>query len=163
MLFSYKFGPLQIWQKLIRGFNWDLTPISPTKKDRRSDLLACRLKSAAICGRQSHCHINHQPLHEPGKYLAGIGLVAEGPHFHIAIVPPPAVAGAKAVVPAASEYGVRVIEFAVPLVDPPRFAALATTMISPAVPTDPEVTYFVAVKVHGAAASGATILGVVDD
>ena len=102
-------------------------------------------------------------MHEPGKYLAGIGLVPEGPHFHIAIVPPPAVAGGKGTAPAASINGVRVIEFAVPLVDPPRLVALATTLISPAVPTVPEVTYFVGVKVHGAAARAATILGVVDD
>ena len=102
-------------------------------------------------------------MHEPGKYLAGIPLVAVGPHFHIAIVLPPAVAGTKAVVPAASENGVRTIELAVALVDPPRFAALATTVISPAVPTEPEATYFVGVKVHGAAARAATILGVVDD
>ena len=90
-------------------------------------------------------------------------MVAVGPHFHIAIVPPPALAGTKAVVPAASENGVKTIELAVADVDPPRFVTLATTVMSPAVPTDPEATYFVAVKVHGAAASAATMLGVVDD
>ena len=46
-------------------------------------------------------------------------------------------------------------EVAVALVEPPRFVLFPTMVISPAVPTAPEVTYLVAVKVQGVAARAA--------
>src|SRR2546430_17468576 len=71
-------------------------------------------------------HVKHQPLHEPGRYLVGSGLSVDGPHFQAAIVLPPSVVGASAVVAAAFMYGVKVIEFAVAEVVPPRLVSLAT-------------------------------------
>lgn len=41
----------------------------------------------------------HQPLHEPGRYFGGMGLVAAGPHFQEEMVLPPSVVPTMAVAP----------------------------------------------------------------
>ena len=93
---------------------------------------------------------SYWPLHEPGRYLSGIGLVAAGPHFHTEIVLPPSVVEASPVVPVASMNGVNEIEFNVAVVLPPMFVSFPTTVIAPVVPlTEPEATNFDAGKVHG--------------
>jgi hypothetical protein len=80
--------------------------------------------------------------------LAGIGLTAAGPHFHKAIVPPPAVVPTKAVVPAASVNGLKEIELVVALVPPPRFVWFPKIVMMPLALTVPLVTILVALNVH---------------
>lgn len=41
--------------------------------------------------------LDQDALQEPGRYLAGIGLVAEGPHFHSVMALPPSVLPTTAV------------------------------------------------------------------
>lgn len=86
--------------------------------------------------------MNYAALQEPGRYLAGIGLVAAGPQRHSVIVVPPPVVPTSALVPT---YGLREIEFSVALVWPLRLVWLPTTVITPSPSTDPELTNLVAV------------------
>ena len=85
-------------------------------------------------------------MQDPGKYLVGIGLVAEGPHFQEAMVLPPSVVPTNAVVPV--WIGVNEIALAVPVVSPPSAVSLPTTLITPLAVTVPEATYFVTVNEH---------------
>lgn len=87
-------------------------------------------------------------LHEPGKYLVGIGLVAAGPHFHSFTVLPPSVVARRAtfVVPVAgATKGTIEIAFAVAVVSPFKFVALPTTVITPFALVSVLVTNFVSV------------------
>lgn len=93
---------------------------------------------------------SYWPLHEPGRYFSGIGLVAAGPHFQTEIVLPPSVVEASAVAPVASMNGDKEMEFNALDVLPPMFVAFPSTVIAPVVPlTEPDVTYFDAGNVHG--------------
>lgn len=85
-----------------------------------------------------------QPLHEPGRYFAGIGFVAAGPQVHDAIVFVPSVVPTRAVVPV--WIGVSEIALAVAEVVPPSAALAPTIVITPFALTEPDVTYFVAVN-----------------
>ena len=64
---------------------------------------------------------SYWPLHEPGRYLSGIGLVPAGPHFHTEIVLPPSVLETSAVRPVAFMNGTKEIEFNADVVLPPMF------------------------------------------
>ena len=86
--------------------------------------------------------IDYAALQEPGRYLAGIGLVAAGPQRHSVIVVPPSVVPTSALVPT---YGLREIEFLVELVSPMRLVSLPTTVMTPFVSTVPELTNLVGV------------------
>ena len=86
--------------------------------------------------------MNYAALQEPGRYLAGIGLVAAGPQRHSVIVLPPSVVPTSAAVPT---YGLREIEFLVELVSPLRLVSLPTTVMTPFVSTVPELTNLVGV------------------
>lgn len=89
--------------------------------------------------------MNYAALQEPGRYLAGIGLVAAGPQRHSTIVSPPLAEPESKAGLAALIYGRREMELAVALVWPLRLVWLPTTVITPSPSTDPELTNLVAV------------------
>ena len=86
--------------------------------------------------------IDYAALQEPGRYLAGIGLVAAGPQRHSVIVLPPSVVPTSALVPT---YGLREMALALALVSPLRLVWLPTTVITPFSSTEPELTNLVVV------------------
>lgn len=100
-------------------------------------------------------HGARQSRHEPGRYFAGIGFVAAAPHFQAATFFVPSVVPTTAVVAAASVNGAKRMVLAVPVVDPPRFVALPTTVMIPFASTAIDVTYLLVVVEH---ASGSLVL-----
>ena len=83
-------------------------------------------------------------LQEPGKYFAGIGLVALGPQVQEVMATPTfAVVNAVPLTNGANE-----MLFAVGVTAPPKVVALPTTLITPAAVIVPEATYLVGVNVQ---------------
>ena len=100
--------------------------------------------------------IDQDALQEPGRYFAGMGLVAAGPQRHSVMVLPPSAAPFTAV---PLIYGFKSMAFAVLLVDPRSEPSLPITLITPLLSDVPLCTFFVLEMAQPEMALAALLLG----